>query len=120
MKRQDLKALKALAVILLGALTVKITVWPLIADIKFKSGLKAMSLMEYEKAESDFKIAINYRKEPVYYENLAALYRTMGETAKDRNTGRRHYEQSVYFYKKLLELNPGNSLVYNGLGATCL
>lgn len=106
-----------LIVLIIGG---KLILWPLLGDVHFRKGLKAESAIEYEKAETEFKMAINYSKNSVYYENLAGLYRTMGESAKDRQTGRRHYEQSVYFYKKLIQMRPDFALAYNGLGATCL
>jgi len=98
----------------------KLILWPILGDIHFKKALKSQNSLEYEKAETEFKMAINYSKDPVYYENLASLYRTMGESAKNRQTGRKHYEQSVYFYKKLIQMKPNFALAYNGLGATCL
>ena len=98
----------------------KLILWPILGDVHFKKALKAENSLEYEKAETEFKMAINYSKNPVYYENLASMYRTMGEMAKNRQTGREHYEQSVYFYKKLIQIKPDFAFAYNGLGATCL
>jgi len=115
--RIEFQVIGILIILIIGG---KLILWPLLADVHFRKGLKAESAIEYEKAETEFKIAINYSKNPVYYENLASLYCKMGEAAKNRQKGRRHYEQSIYFYKKLLGLKPKSALVYNGLGATCL
>jgi len=110
----------AIGILVAAVVGGKLILWSVLGDVHFKKGLKMQNSLEYEKAETEFKMAINYSKDPVYYENLAGLYRTMGELAKNRLRGREHYEQSVYFYKKLIQMKPDFAFVYNGLGATCL
>jgi len=99
---------------------IKIIAWTIIADKHFKKALRAELALEYDKAETELKMALDYKKEPVYYETLAALYRKMGENLKDRNKAKSYYELSVRFYKKLIVLKPDSALAYNGLGAVCL
>ena len=120
MEKQSKKIIVVVFIVGVIFAGLKLILWPVLAEVHFKKGLKAKALMEYRKAEIEFKMATNFRKEPVYYENLAGLYRVMGEVAKDRRKGRGYYEKSVYFYKKLISMSPNNALAYNGLGSTCL
>lgn len=115
--RIEFQIIGILIILIIGG---KLILWPLLGDVHFRKGLKAVSVSEYEKAETEFKVALNYKKECAYYENIAELYRIMGETARDRDAGRKHYEQSVYFYRKLVQMKPDFALAYNGLGAVCL
>ncbi|MFH1353139.1 MAG: tetratricopeptide repeat protein [bacterium] len=115
--RIELQVIGILIVLIIGG---KLILWPLLGDIHFRKGLRAVSEIEYEEAVTEFKIALNYKNEAAYFENLAGVYRTMGMSTKNAKNRRKFYEQSVYYYKKLLNLKPKSALALNGIGATCL
>lgn len=105
------------AAIVLGA---KFVVMPILADVHFRKGLRAAKNIEYTKAETEFKVALNYRMEPAYLENIARLYIEMGQSVRDRNKSNRYYELAIYYYKKFIDLKPNSAMAYNGLGSCCL
>ena len=115
--RIEFLAIGILVAVIVGG---KLILWPILGDIHFKKGLKAVSEIDYGEAVTEFKVALNYKKEPAYFENLAAVYRSMGMSTKNENNRRGFYEQSIFYYKRFLNIKPKSATAYNGLGATCL
>jgi len=120
MKEQTKVVFISIGVVFILVAGIRLFLWPVLADVHFKKGLKAVSQIEYARAVKEFQVALNYKKEPVYYESIAKVYREMGISTKKPERKRYYYEQSIKYYKKLLLLKPNFALGYNALGGTCL
>ncbi len=61
---------------------------------------------KYERAKSEFETACRLETgQPIYFQNLAKLYQTLGR-----------YQDSIAVYQRCLVLSPGNFEVMNDLG----